>query len=58
MKFLIDAQLPESIAKYFAGHDVLHTSSLEKGNKTKDKAINKYTIDEDCVLITKDNLVA
>jgi predicted nuclease of predicted toxin-antitoxin system len=54
MKFLIDAHLPLSISIYFEGHDVVHTSSLIEGNKTKDKSINKLSIKENRIVITKD----
>jgi predicted nuclease of predicted toxin-antitoxin system len=55
MKFIIDAHLPKSIAAFFYGHDVIHTSELEEGNRTKDKLINSLSVLEDRTLITKDN---
>ncbi len=55
MKFIIDAHLPKSIAAFFNEHDVLHTSELENGNRTKDKLINSLSVLEDRILITKDN---
>jgi hypothetical protein len=36
MKFIIDAHLPKSIALFFNEHDVIHTSELTAGNRTKD----------------------
>jgi predicted nuclease of predicted toxin-antitoxin system len=55
MKFIIDAHLPKSIAAFFNEHDVVHTSELENGNRTKDKLINSISVLEDRILITKDN---
>jgi predicted nuclease of predicted toxin-antitoxin system len=55
MKFIIDAHLPKSIAAFSNEHDVLHTSELEEGNSTKDKAINSFSKLENRILITKDN---
>lgn len=54
MKFLFDAHLPPSIGEYFKGHDVLHTSSLVDGNKTRDHSINTLSIEESWIVITKD----
>ncbi|MFC2087167.1 DUF5615 family PIN-like protein [Bacteroidota bacterium] len=54
MKFLIDAQLPESISDFFNGCDIVHTNSLEKGNQTKDSIINRISIKEKRAVITKD----
>jgi predicted nuclease of predicted toxin-antitoxin system len=54
MKFILDAHLPASLALYFIGHDVLHTSTLPEGNFTADRKINEISILEDRVLITKD----
>jgi predicted nuclease of predicted toxin-antitoxin system len=55
MKFLLDAQMPESLAVYFPGHDVLHTTKLAEGNLTTDKSINAISIEEKRVLVTKDS---
>ena len=55
MKFIIDAHLPRSISTFFNQHDVIHTSELKEGNRTKDRIINSLSILEDRVLITKDN---
>jgi len=54
MKFILDAHLPASLAQYFVGHDVLHTSTMPEGNFTADRTINEISILEDRVLITKD----
>lgn len=55
MKFIIDAHLPKSIAAFFNEHDVIHTSELQEGNRTKDKLISSLSVIEDRILITKDN---
>jgi predicted nuclease of predicted toxin-antitoxin system len=55
MKLILDAHLPASLAQYFPGHDVLHTSFLSEGNFTSDSTINEISILEDRVLITKDS---
>lgn len=58
MKFIIDAHLPKSIAAFFYEHDVMdviHTSELEEGNRTKDTLINSLSVLEHRTLITKDN---
>jgi predicted nuclease of predicted toxin-antitoxin system len=45
MNFLIDAHLPSSINAFFQGHDVIHTSELETGNKTRDHLINSISLE-------------
>ncbi len=57
MKILLDAQLPPSIKKLFLdkGYDCIHTIDLEEGNDTSDKIINKTSVAEPRILITKDN---
>jgi predicted nuclease of predicted toxin-antitoxin system len=55
MKLILDAHLPASLAKYFPGHDVLHTSFLPEGNFTADRTINEISILDDRALITKDS---
>ena len=54
MKFLIDAQLPSSLARFFEDHDVVHTSELEQGNLTPDSYLNTLSIQQERILITKD----
>jgi predicted nuclease of predicted toxin-antitoxin system len=54
MRFIIDAQLPASLADYFHDHDVIHTSVMPGGNNTTDGNINDVSILEQRVLITKD----
>ena len=56
MKFLIDAQLPATLARLFieAGFDCMHTLSLPDKNLTTDQAINSLSLKESRLLITKD----
>lgn len=57
MKFLIDAQLPPSLKRIFIdnGYDCIHTLDITSGNETTDEIINKISIDEKRILITKDS---
>ena len=56
MKFLVDAQLPERLARRLRekGHDVLHTKDLPAGNATTDEEINKLSLGEKRIVISKD----
>ena len=56
MKFLIDAQLPMGIANLLEnlGCDVIHTKNLPLKNATPDSEINKLSILEQRIVITKD----
>ena len=55
-RWLIDAQLPARLAHAWraAGHDVVHTSELPAGNATPDLELNRLSIDQQRVLVTKD----
>jgi predicted nuclease of predicted toxin-antitoxin system len=57
MKFLIDAQLPPSLKQLFIdkGYDCIHTLDLETGNETPDHIINKISVEQQRILITKDS---
>lgn len=57
MKFLLDAQLPLSLKQLFIdkGYDCIHTIDLENGNDTPDSVINKISVDQQRILITKDS---
>ncbi len=57
MKFLIDAQLPPSLKNLFIsnGYDCVHTIELEFGNGTTDEIINKISMEEQRIVITKDS---
>ena len=56
MKFLIDAQLPRRLATQLEnhGHDVRHTLDLPAGNRTSDAEINRLSIEEERIVVTKD----
>ncbi len=56
MKFLVDAQLPQRLARRLrdAGHEVLHTRDLPLESRTPDEAINQLSLGESRVVITKD----
>ncbi len=57
MKFLLDAQLPPSLKQLFTENrfDCIHTINLEQGNDTSDEIINKVSVAEQRILITKDS---
>ena len=56
MKFLIDAHLPPSLRAVFrnAGHDAIHTVDLPEQNASRDGILNKVSMDELRVVVTKD----
>lgn len=56
MKFIVDAQLPRSLAAFMRdrGFDVIHTSELPAGNDTTDTEINRLSISEQRVVVSKD----
>lgn len=56
MKFLIDAQLPDRLARALVavGHDAIHTSGLPDGNRTKDGVLVTLADGGERVLVTKD----
>lgn len=56
MKFIVDAHLPKSLARLLneKGFDVVHTSELPNGNDTTDTEINRLSIAESRVVISKD----
>lgn len=57
MKFLVDAQLPRRLVASIraAGHDAIHTLDLPNGNRTSDSEINAISVQEGCVVVTKDS---
>ncbi|MBR8831892.1 MAG: hypothetical protein N5P05_002611 [Chroococcopsis gigantea SAG 12.99] len=57
MKFLIDAQLPVRLARFLqdSGYDTVHTKDLPEQNSTSDNQINKISIEQERVVITKDS---
>lgn len=56
MKFIVDAQLPRLLAKFLCdkGHDAVHTLDLPDGNDTTDSEINRISLSEERVVISKD----
>lgn len=56
MKFIVEAQLPYGIKLLInsKGYDAVHTDDLEKGERTSDHEINRISIKEQRVVITKD----
>jgi predicted nuclease of predicted toxin-antitoxin system len=56
MKFLIDAQLPRRLVFQFqaAGHEAVHVMDLPRGSRTSGSFINQYSLDQQCILVTKD----
>lgn len=56
MRFLVDAQLPQRLARWLRdkGHDALHTRDLPKGNRTEDADVNDLSLREGRVIVTKD----
>lgn len=56
MKFLVDAQLPRRLTSLLNqnGYDAIHTLDLPKGNSTSDNIINKISLEEFRVVVTKD----
>ena len=56
MKFIVDAQLPRSLAAFLRGQgfDVVHTFELPDGNDTTDAVINRLSLSDERVVISKD----
>lgn len=56
MKFLVDAHLPKklSLLLEWKGYDALHTLDLENKNATTDSEINRLSLEDKRVVISKD----
>ena len=56
MKFIARAHLPKSLAYFLRenGYDVVHTSELPDGNDTPDDEINRLSLAENRIVISKD----
>ena len=56
MKFLIDTHLPRRLINHFrkAECEALHTFDLPLGNRTLDKEINRLSVHEEFIIVTKD----
>ncbi len=57
MKFIVDAQLPKSLAAWLReqGHDVVHTLEMPLKNATDDLEINALSLKEQRIVISKDS---
>lgn len=57
MKFLVDAQLPKAVALFLRGRgfDALHTLDLPEKNVTDDLQINRISLAEQRIVISKDS---
>jgi predicted nuclease of predicted toxin-antitoxin system len=57
MNFLVDAHVPPSLCSLLqaAGHDAIHTISLSAENQTADEVLNRISIEQQRVVITKDS---
>lgn len=57
MKFIVDAQLPKSLARFLTarGFDAIHTSDLPQRNVTDDLEINRLSLAENRIVISKDS---
>lgn len=57
MKYLVDAQLPKALSYFLVakGIDAIHTLELPDKNKTSDAVINMLSVEENRVVITKDD---
>jgi len=55
-KFLIDAQIPRKLSEFlqWKGFDAIHTLDLPDKNRTTDAEINRISILQERVLISKD----
>ena len=50
MKFVVDAQLPERVARWLqaSGHEAIHTKDLPDGNCTQDSTTNELSTGAVC----------
>ncbi len=55
MNFIIDAHLPSSLSAFFIEHAIIHVSTFKDGNSSSDKAINEFSVQNKCAVITKDS---
>ena len=57
MKFLVDAQLPISLSNPLKsrGYDSIHTLELPNKNRSSDNYIINISLEENRVVVTKDN---
>ena len=57
LKLLFDTQLPPKLSMFFEqkGFDSIHTTFFEYGFLLKDSEINDIAINQDRIIVTKDN---
>jgi predicted nuclease of predicted toxin-antitoxin system len=57
LRFLIDTQLPPSLAYFLKklGYDAVHTIDFPKGTLLDDKEIRTIAIQQERIVVTKDN---
>ena len=57
MKFIVDAQLPRSLARLLVslGYDAIHTLDLPLRNATGDSYINTISTEQQRIVISKDS---
>lgn len=57
MKLLVDAQLPHRLVQGLItdGHDAIHTTDLQLGNRTPDEDIAAIAAKEGRIVVTKDS---
>jgi predicted nuclease of predicted toxin-antitoxin system len=57
MKFIVDAQLPHRLVHELtsSGHDAIHTLDLPAANRTPDNDILAIAIQQQRIVVTKDN---
>jgi len=57
VKFIVDAQLPKSLSNFLLskGYDSIHTIDLPHKNATKDYQIIALSMNDNRIIITKDN---
>lgn len=57
MKFIVDAQLPRSLAGVFVakGYDAIHTDDLPDKERTTDNQIRTISIEQSRIVVTKDS---
>ncbi len=57
MKFIVDAQLPKALARWLTsqGHDAIHTLDLPDKNATDDDEVNRISLTQKRILISKDS---
>ena len=57
MRFIVDAHLPLGQCRALAlrGHDAIHTSDLPSRNATPDRDLNRISLDEQRIVVSKDS---